>query len=243
MVFAHHVLRPWTSQSGWRPSHVRLLLALAGVLAVTSLALAACGGGSNAAAAGTGNTKTTTTNTKTTTTQTSAGSSFTTAFRAYSSCMAAHGVKLSLPTGSHQAFRRFTPGSPPSTTHSNTKRTPGFFAGHPPLPKGVTEAKYEAAQKACQSKLPSRGSFGSFGSFGGGSPASSEAFDAYRNCLKVNGVTLPSRPSASNRTPKSTPPTTSAASRAKFEAAAKACANLLPARHGSSTSPTTAKGS
>lgn len=85
------------------------------------------------------------------------------------------------------------------------------------------------------------GGEGRFGHFSG---ASSAALKAYDNCLKLNGVTLPSRRSSSSGTTKSTTaPTTNAASRAEFVAAQKACADLLPSWSGSSTSSTTAKGS
>lgn len=221
---------------------MRLLLAIAGLLAATSLVLAACGGAPSASASSA--TKTTAkASTKTpakASTKTPAGSTARSAFQAYTSCLAQHGVTLTLPSRGGQGFRRPSSASPPSTTHSRTTRPPGSgFAGRFPLPKGVSAAKFAAAQKACRSKLPARGSFGGFGGFGG---ANSQAFAAYRNCLKVNGVTLPSRPSSSSGGARSTPPTTTAASRAKFAAAEKACANLLPRRGSSSTSSTTVKG-
>jgi hypothetical protein len=73
----------------------------------------------------------------------------------------------------------------------------------------------------------------------------STQFAAYRNCLQIHGVTLPTTPTT---TPGQTPPTSGAgsdrggfgnlANNPTFQAAAKACASLLPARTGSSTTTT-----
>ena len=80
--------------------------------------------------------------------------------------------------------------------------------------------KFAAAEKACAGLRP-KGGFG--GGFGGRGGVSSTAFAAYRNCLKLHGVTLPTRGTSSN-----SPPSTADTSSAAYQAAAAACASLRP---------------
>jgi hypothetical protein len=97
-------------------------------------------------------------------------------------------------------------------------------------------AQYRAAFQACQNLRPTA-------PFGGG--FNSAQFAAYRNCLQLHGVTLPTPPTT---TPGQTRPTAGAgggfgangglgaqANTPAFQKARQACANLLPARTGSST--------
>jgi hypothetical protein len=143
-----------------------------------AVVLAACGGGSKTATSAT---------TTTPTTATGRGA----AAAAYVTCMKNHGVTLpagtgpfgfggggrrgagagggSVPTGGSTP----TTGSAPRTFPSTT------------LPAGVTEAQYQAAQKACVSALPR-----------GGNLANNTQFAAYYNCLNSyltanGGTTLP----------------------------------------------------
>jgi hypothetical protein len=103
-----------------------------------------------------------------------------------------------------------------------------------PRTRPTIPAKYQAAFQACASLRPSGGAFG-----GGG--FNSTQLAAYRNCLQLHGVKLP------------TPPTTTAgqtpsfrggngfaalANNPAYNAARKACASLLPARTGSGSSTT-----
>lgn len=96
-------------------------------------------------------------------------------------------------------------------------------------------AKYQAAVQACASLRPT-------GGFGGGGFTGAQAA-AYRNCLQIHGVTLPT---PSTTTPGQAPPTNQAgagpgsqlANNPKFQAARQACASLLPTRGGSAPSTT-----
>ena len=178
-------------------------------LLLAGLALAACGSSSNSA--------TGTTSTTSTTTAGIGGRFQSAAFKKYTACLSAHGVTL-------PAFGGGRPGT--STTPG---RPGGGFAGQ----SAAERAKFEAARTACAKDLPA----GSGGFFGRGSQsgASSQAFAAYRNCLKLHGVTL-----------RFGPGTRPAAPTAKQRAAETACAALRPARGGfggappsTTTAPTT----
>jgi hypothetical protein len=91
-------------------------------------------------------------------------------FEAYLSCLRSHGA--SFPTGGAGG----TPGS----------FNPGSSTGgtRPSIPASE-RATFQKAASACASLRPKGGSFP-----GGG--GQSTAFAAYRNCLKLHGVTLPS---------------------------------------------------
>jgi hypothetical protein len=106
------------------------------------------------------------------------------------------------------------------------------------LPPGVTQAQYTAALQACRGDLPS----------GFGGAANSPAFAAYRNCLQLHGVTLPT-PGSSTTTPGSSTATSTPGAGRGFgglnqndptvKAAMTACANLRPAGGPGSSSTTT----
>ncbi|HXQ59142.1 MAG TPA: hypothetical protein VN799_03560 [Acidimicrobiales bacterium] len=147
----------------------------------------------------------------------------TTASRAaYTACLKQHGVTLpnlaGRPGGSGATTPSFTPGSFPSGT--------GGFGGL------ANNPKFQQAAAACKSLRPS-GGFGG-GRFGGAGGFNSTAFAAYRNCLKLHGVTLPTggaRVSGAG----STPPTTFDQSSPTVQAALAACAALRPAPSATTT--------
>src|SRR5581483_11188343 len=93
---------------------------------------------------------------------------------------------------------------------------------------------------ACRSDLPAGSVGGGFGRAGLNSPQ----FAAYRNCLEVHGVTLPTTPSTT--TGSGTSPAggfgaggfASLRNNPAYQAAAKACAPLLPAGPGPTTTTT-----
>jgi hypothetical protein len=121
----------------------------------------------------------------------------------------------SRPTG--ETFPSFTPGSRPAGSGT------GGFRNNPAFTK---------AAAACKSLRPS----GGFGGFGGSGGFNSTAFAAYRNCLKLHGVTLPTGGAPKAGTT-STPTTTFDTSSPTVQAAMQACAALRPTS--SSTTSTT----
>jgi hypothetical protein len=155
--------------------------------------------------------------TPTTTTTAPAGSA---SVASYRQCLTNHGVPASATTGLFGGRRRTgtgtaTPGATPPTTGTR-----------PTIP-----AQYQAAFQACQSQRPT-------GGFGGGNFNSAQ-LAAYRNCLQLHGVTTPTT------TPGQTAPTGGFGggqlrSNPAYAAAQKACASLLPARTGSTTTTTLA---
>jgi hypothetical protein len=101
-------------------------------------------------------------------------------------------------------------------------------------------AQYQKAFQACASLRPT----GTFGGFGGGLNSAQAA--AYRNCLQIHGVTLPSPPTTTAGQPPSSGSIPRGSGFAQlrnnpaYQAAAKACASLLPSRPGSSPTTTPA---
>jgi hypothetical protein len=151
----------------------------------------------------------------TTTTTTPAGGS--TAAASYRQCLTSHGVPASAVVGLGGGRRRTgttTPGSPSPTAPTGTR---------PTIP-----AQYQGAFTACQSLRPA----GGFG--GGGGNLNGTQFAAYRNCLQLHGVTVPTT------TPGQTASTGGFGggqlrNDPAFPAAQKACASLLPARSATGT--------
>lgn len=136
---------------------------------------------------------------------------------AYTQCLTSHGVPASAagPFGGRRPN-----GSAPGTS------VPGAA---PAGTRPTVPAQYQAAFQACQSLRPARGGFG----------AAALNNAAYRNCLQLHGVTLPAPPTT---TPGQPPPTRgpgagfgSQANTPAFQQARQACANLLPARGGTTT--------
>jgi hypothetical protein len=204
------------------PSSRRGIAVILPLLALSAL-LAACGGSSSKSA--------TSSPTSTTTPAGAASASFT----KYTQCLESHGVPASA-TGSLFGGGRRGPGAGPASTIPGATTVPRT---RPTIP-----AQYQGAVTACASDRPS---FGGFGGFGGGG-LNSATFTAYRNCLVIHGVTLPTTPTT---TPGEPPPTGGfgggfgAGSRGVLntpagKAAQQACANLLPARTGATPTTTVA---
>ncbi len=163
------------------------------------------------------------------TTTTPTGSSTRSAALArYTSCLESHGVPSSVASSTF-GFGRGRPTSS-TTTGGTSVSTP-----RPSIP-----SQYQAAFTTCRSTLPT-------GGFGGRGNFNSAQLQAYRNCLTIHGVTVPT----------TTPGSQgsggggfggggfggggfgAASSSPAFQAAQKACASLLPARSttGSTTVP------
>jgi len=134
---------------------------------------------------------------------------------AYSACLQEHGVKLP----------NFG-GGPPSGSLPTNGSFPSGGGGR----EQFNSPAFKKAAAACASLRPK-----SFGNRGGRG-FSNAAFAAYRNCLKIHGVTLPSRPTSSSN---STPSTTLNTKSPKVKAALAACASLLPKRTPQSGATTT----
>jgi hypothetical protein len=161
------------------------------VLVLGASSLAACGGGSGAASSS--DTSTSTAAASTATTGAGASGSNGAAFTKYAACLKKNGVDI--PAGG--------PGGPPGAGSGGPPSTDGGGNGGPP----PQNAKFQKAQAACASLRPA----GANGGFPG--QGNSGATAAFRNCLKINGVTA-----ATARTS------------AKFKKATAACASLLPQR-------------
>jgi hypothetical protein len=140
----------------------------------------------------------------TTTTGTSGGSSSSSAsFAKYTACLKQHGVT-----------RTFGPGGPNGGG--------GAPPANRPQPSAAARKTFQAAQTACAKYRPA----GAGNGFPGRGDASSSAFAAYSNCLKLHGLTV-------------TPGTRPAATSTKAKAALAACASLRPSPSSapSSTNP------
>lgn len=188
--------------SDHRPRRFRTLARPTAVLLMGGLAIlfTACGGSGSAAP---------TSSTPSGTSGTS-GKSGSSSFTAYRNCLSQHGVTL--PNFSGGNGRRPGAGFPGegAPAGAGTPARRGGFGGF------ANNPKYQAAAKACANLRPKGGFGGGFGRGGFNSPADA----AYRNCLKLHGVTLPTG------TASSTPPSTISSS--TFRAAAAACAALRP---------------
>ena len=171
------------------------------------------------------------TSASTTTTVPAGAAGFAAARARLTQCLESHGVPANVASSGLGFGGRRGGGS--STTSSTTGPVPATT--RPTIP-----AQYQAAFQAC------RGQFG-----GAGANLNSPALAAYRNCLQVHGVTLPSTPSGTGApngaapdgagtTNGSAPPGGfgAAANDPTVQAARQACASLLPAR--SSTTTTSA---
>jgi hypothetical protein len=136
---------------------------------------------------------------KSTSTTTKGAASFT----AYENCLKSHGVN-------------FTGGGGFPGGGGGTGGPPSSSSTRPTIPASE-RAAFTKAESACASLRPK---------FGGGGGGSTAAFDAYRNCLKLHGVTLPTGrgaggfPGSGTSTPTTTTP--------KEKAAETACASLRP---------------
>ena len=136
------------------------------------------------------------------------------AFAQYNQCLTSHGVPASAVNGFGGRRRAGTGTTVPGGTLSPAGTRP------------TIPAQYQAAFQACQSLRPT-------GGFGGGNFNSAQ-FAAYRNCLQLHGVTTPTTV-AGQTAPAGGFGGAQARDSPTFQAAQKACANLRPARTGSST--------
>lgn len=190
--------------------------------------LAACGGGSSSATSAS-----TSTSAPPTTTAGRGGGANTAALQKYTQCLTSHGVPASAAGG---LFGR----RPGSGTGSGTATSPP--SSRVPGTRPTIPAQYQAAFQACSSLRPTFGG----GGFGGAGGFNSAQFAAYRNCLQIHGVTLPTTPTTKPGQTSTTSGTGQGGfgrdggltNSPAFQAASKACANLLPARTGSSTTTT-----
>jgi hypothetical protein len=157
---------------------------------------------------------------------------------AYTSCLEQHGIPSSAASQLAAGGRRGLGGG--------GARGPESGGTPPSLPGGVTAAQLRTANQACRSLNPNRGRFG-------GGPLNSAAFAAYRNCLQLHGVTLPTPGSstttsstAAGASPSSSTPGGGRGfggldpSNPTVQAAMQACAALRPGANGSTTSTTAA---
>jgi hypothetical protein len=192
----------------------RASLALIGVTLALAAVAAGCGGGSTKSS----------TSTTSTTIAAAAGGNFAAVRARLTQCLEDHGVPASVATagfgrGTGARFGGSTTSAPASASTGSTPSS----ATRPTIP-----SQYQAAFRAC------RGLFG-----GVGRNLNSPAFAAYRNCLQVHGVTLPSTPGAGSSTNSSPPASFSGTANPAFAAARQACASLLPARSSAGTTPST----
>jgi hypothetical protein len=183
----------------------RLSLFIALPLIAVAVLATACGGGS-----------TKTSSSASTSTTTPAGSTAAASRAKFTQCLESHGVPASVASAGFGGGRRGAGGSTSSTTTggSSSNRSSLF-------------TQYQSAFTACRSDLPS--------GFGGGGNFNSAASAAYRNCLTLHGVTVPTTTPGSPRTGGFSGGFGAASQSPAFQAAQKACASLLPARPSSST--------
>jgi hypothetical protein len=185
----------------------RLGLFIALPLIAVAVLATACGGGS---------TKTSSSTTPSTTTP--AGSTAAGSRAKFTQCLESHGVPASVASAGFG--RRGAGGAGGSTSSSTT--------GGSSTNRSSLFTQYQSAFTACRSDLPA----------GAGRPGNfnSAAFAAYRNCLEIHGVTIPTTTPGSSGTGGGFSGGLGAASQSPaFQAAQKACASLLPARPSSST--------
>jgi hypothetical protein len=204
---------------------VRRPLLLVGPALALSVAVAACGGGTTTSGASPttarSNNKSPAGATKSTAPAGQASMS------KYVQCLTSHGVPANAASGF--GARRGT-GSTSASTVPGSQPTGTRPAGtRPTIP-----AQYQAAFQACRSLRPAGAGFG-------GGTFNSAQFAAYRNCLQLHGVTLPTTPTTK---PGQTPPSRGTggfgaggafgaqANTPAFQKVRQACASLLPARSG-----------
>ena len=187
----------------WRPRRFSPIV-YSVVLVLGASSLAACGGGSGAASSS--DTSTSTAVASTASAGAGTGGPNSAAFAKYAACLKKNGVDI--PAGG--------PGGAPGTGSGPPSTDGGGNPGAPPG-AGGDNAKFQKAQAACASLRPA----GAGGGFPGAGGANGAATAAFRNCLKINGVTA-----------------STARTSAKFKKATAACASLLPRPRASTTTTT-----
>lgn len=209
-------------------------ITVAGVAVALAATLAACGGSS----------------TKTSSAPSTTAKPGSASTAAYTSCLEQHGIPASAATQMASGPRGFFGGGRnPEAAGGGTPGTGGPAGGgtRPSLPAGVTQSSLRTATQACRSVDPNAGRFG-------GGQFNSAASAAYRNCLQIHGVTLPTRGAPGSSTTSTTAagsPSSSTPGGGRgfgglnpndptVQAAMQACASLRPTPGGSTTSTTAA---
>ena len=204
---------------------VRRAFLLVGPALALSVAVAACGGGTTTSGASPTTARSNKSTSGTTKATTPAAQ---TSMSKYVQCLTSHGVPANAAGGS--GGRRGTDSTSGSTVPGAQPAGTRPAGTRPTIP-----AQYQAAFQACRSLRPTGAGFG-------GGAFNSAQFAAYRNCLKLHGVTLPTTPTTK---PGQTPPAGDTrggfgaggafgpqANTPAFQQARQACAALLPARTG-----------
>ncbi|HUZ21133.1 MAG TPA: hypothetical protein VMU75_11250 [Acidimicrobiales bacterium] len=185
-----------------RPARSKLV-AFGLVMLIGGILLGACGGSTSASNGSTSTSTSTSTGSSSGTSSSGSGGSGVASASAFASCLQKHGVTLPRRTGV---------GGAPSGT-----RPSGSGGGFNPasLPTNVRDAF-----SACAKYRPAGGNFGR--------GENSTALAAYRNCLKLHGVSFPARPTTSAGAGASSSTTVTTVPTAKVQAALSACAALRP---------------
>jgi hypothetical protein len=154
-----------------------------------------------------------------------------------------HGVPASAVGGFGGRGRTGSTPAHAGSTPTDTRSTPASTVpgSRPTGTRPTIPAKYRAAFQACRSLRPTGPGFG-------GGAINSAQFAAYRNCLRLHGVTLPTTPTTKpgqTATSGGTGGTGGGfgagesfgaqANSPAFQKARQACASLLPARSGPTT--------
>lgn len=126
------------------------------------------------------------------------------AIKAYTSCLAKHGVKLPKRTGHRRpsgsgGFPAFGGGGTNSSGSATGAPPSGGFPGGGFFRSGTggSNSKYAKAAAACKSKLP-KGGFGGFGGNGGNfKPTATQqaALTKFEQCMSAHGVQIASNAS------------------------------------------------
>ena len=181
------------------PTHINTRRVLLALAALaTSGLIAACGSSSSNSSS----------KTTSSTSAASAGSGSGTNRAALTACLRKHGITLPAGAGAPGG------GAPPSAPPAGGSGAPG--GGSPPsgFPGGANGAKLQAAFKACGANFPARRS---------GAALQRQTVQKYVTCVRQHGYQLPN-PNFSGNGPVFP---ANIRSNAKFQAASRACQNLL----------------
>ena len=221
----------------------RIVLAFAACLVALAAVATACGGSSTKTSSSSTTSPPTSGSAATGSAATGSGATgsggsaaFAAARTKFTQCLESHGVPASVASsGFGFGGRRGSAdgsGATGSTGSGSTNSGSSTAGGSTTRP--TIASQYQSAFTACRSDLPT-------GGFGGGG-FNSVTSAAYRNCLTLHGVTIPTTPpstAAGSSGPRAGPGGLGALrNNPKFQAAQKACASLLPARTGAGTTTT-----